>query len=271
MPELPEVETTVRGISPHVCGATITGAVVRDPRLRWPVPNDLADIVTGRTVDRITRRAKYMLFAIGQGHMLIHLGMSGSLRLSPFDELPGRHDHVEFTIDDNWRLRLRDPRRFGCVLWINEALNEHRLLANLGVEPLSKEFNGDYLYQQSRSRKLAVKNYLMDSRLVVGIGNIYASESLFRAGIHPLRSAGRISKHRYRTLADCVQSTLQDAIAAGGTTLRDFVSGASEPGYFAQELLVYDRAGDSCVRCGSAIVRIVIGQRASYYCKKCQR
>ncbi len=271
MPELPEVETTVRGISPYVKDATITEVVVRQPSLRWPVSGKLAESITNRRVERIVRRAKYMLFSVGDGCMLIHLGMSGSLRLSPLDEPPGVHDHVEFAIDDRWRLRLRDPRRFGCVLWIDGDPYGHRLLCSLGLEPLSEQFNGEHLYRISRGRKAAVKNVLMDGRIVVGVGNIYASESLHRAGIHPARSAGRIGRRRYDMLASSVKSTLSEAIDAGGTTLRDFVSGASQPGYFAQHLKVYGCADRPCKQCGNAISKITIGQRATYYCKNCQR
>ncbi len=271
MPELPEVETTVRGISPLVLGATITDVIVRQPRLRWPVTEGLAQIVIGERVDRISRRGKYMLFSIADGHMLVHLGMSGSLRLSPPGEPPGLHDHVEFQIDGAWRLVLRDPRRFGCVLWVPGPGERHRLLANLGAEPLGDEFGGLYLYRASRGKKQAVKNLIMDSRIVVGIGNIYASEALHKARIHPRRRASLIAQHRYDRLASCVRSTLLDAIEAGGTTLRDFVSGASEPGYFSQNLLAYGRAGEPCSSCASPIARIVIGQRATYYCKRCQR
>lgn len=271
MPELPEVETTVRALRPHVCGQTVSDIVVRQPKLRWPVPGELAELVRGSKVANIERRAKYMLFAVGSGHVLIHLGMSGSLRLSVAGEPPGPHDHVEFGIGDKWRLRLRDPRRFGTVLWVAGDPGEHRLLRDLGIEPLSGGFDGTYLHRASRSRKVAVKNFIMDQRIVVGVGNIYASEALFQAGVNPKRRAGIISAKRYGRLAECVRSTMESAIAAGGTTLRDFTSGDSSPGYFKQELQAYGREGEPCERCAGVIETCVIGGRSTYYCKLCQR
>lgn len=271
MPELPEVETTVRGITPHIEGHPITDLVVRDSRLRWPVPEVLAQRVIGETVRSVRRRAKYILIEMAQGHVMVHLGMSGSLRLSSPGEPPSPHDHVEFEIDGSYRLRLRDPRRFGSVLWIEGEPDEHPLLVHLGIEPLSQEFVGSYLYSASRRRKAAVKNFIMDSRIVVGVGNIYASESLYRAGIDPRRTAGRISVLRYDSLTCSIQQTLRNAIAAGGTTLRDFVDGSGNPGYFRHDLKVYDREGKPCFRCGREIVRWVIGQRSTYFCRRCQK
>lgn len=270
MPELPEVETTVRGISPHLVGRQITSVTVRDFRLRWPVPAKLDQSVAGNTVRSVRRRAKYILVEFDHGHVMLHLGMSGSLRLSAQTEPPGRHDHVEFEIDGDLRLRLRDPRRFGCALWIEGEPSEFPLLAQLGMEPLTDAFSGGYLYQAAKGRTAAVKNFIMDSRMVVGIGNIYASESLYRAGIHPVRSAGRISLKRYERLADSIKQTLSDAISAGGTTLRDFVDGSGMPGYFRHELLAYEREGKPCRECGGPIQRRVIGQRSTYFCKVCQ-
>lgn len=270
MPELPEVETTVRGISPHLVGRQITSVIVREYRLRWPVPPALDRLVTGKTVRSVRRRAKYILVEFDDGYVVLHLGMSGSLRLSAQAEQPGKHDHVEFEIDGDLRLRLRDPRRFGCTLWIEGDPHESPLLAQLGVEPLTDAFSGGYLYQAAKGRSAAVKNFIMDSRIVVGIGNIYASESLYRAGIHPLRRAGRISLRRYEQLVDSICQTLDDAISAGGTTLRDFVNGSGMPGYFKQELLVYEREGKPCLKCGNPIQRRVIGQRSTYYCRQCQ-
>lgn len=270
MPELPEVETTIRGIEPYVLHKKITRVVVREPRLRWPVPEGLERLVSGCSVERIFRRAKYILMSGGSGHLLLHLGMSGSLRLSPMDNPPELHDHVEFQIENEWKLRLRDPRRFGCVLYLEGNPHEHPLLANLGPEPISDEFDGNYLYAMSRKRSVAIKNFLMNSKVVVGVGNIYASEALYGAGIHPLRQAGRISIKRYELLADNVKTTLNMAIEAGGTTLQDFVSGLGKPGYFRHELQVYDRENQPCFQCGLDISRIIIGQRSSYYCKNCQ-
>lgn len=270
MPELPEVETTVRGITPYLVGRPITSVTVRDSRLRWPVPAALDRLVTGSVIRSVRRRAKYILVEFDHGHVMLHLGMSGSLRLSAQIEPPGKHDHVEFEIDGDLLLRLRDPRRFGCTLWIEGEPNEFPLLVQLGVEPLADEFSSEYLYQAAKGRKAAVKNFIMDSRIVVGIGNIYASESLFRAGIHPMRSAGRISLKRYERLAGSIKQTLGDAISAGGTTLRDFVDGSGMPGYFKQELLVYECEGEPCSECGNPIQRRVIGQRSTYFCRVCQ-
>ena len=270
MPELPEVETTVRGISPEILGRTVTDVIVRESRLRWPVPDALRNHVVGNVVSAAYRRAKYILINVGEGHVLIHLGMSGSLRIAASDEPPQTHDHIDIEIDIERRLRLRDPRKFGCVLWIPGDVSQFPLLARLGCEPLSDEFGGNYLYPRSRNRKTAVKNFIMDSRVVVGIGNIYASEALFRAGIHPARRAQRISRQRYNNLAFCIKATLSDALLAGGTTLRDFVNGTGEPGYFSQKLSVYDRDGLACPNCSTPISRLVIGQRSTYYCKTCQ-
>ena len=270
MPELPEVETTVRGISPLITEKKVTQLVVRDSRLRWPVPDTLESRVVGNRIVSVRRRAKYILIEFGTGHMLLHLGMSGSIRLSSSDEPLGKHDHVELEISNDLLLRFRDPRRFGCVLWIDGDPTDFHLLANLGPEPLSEGFDGEYLYAISRNRRLAVKNLIMNSRLVVGVGNIYASEALFRAGINPIRRANRISVGRYRLLAKCIQNTMSDAIVAGGTTLRDFVNESGEPGYFKQDLLVYEREGMPCKLCATAISRRIIGQRSTYYCGECQ-
>ncbi len=271
MPELPEVETTVRGITPYIEGQPITDVIVRDSRLRWPVPEVLAQRVIGETVRSVRRRAKYILIELTQGHVMVHLGMSGSLRLSSPSEPPSPHDHVEFEIDGGYKLRLRDPRRFGSVLWVEGEPDEHSLLIHLGIEPLSQELVGSYLYSASRRRKAAVKNFIMDSRIVVGVGNIYASEALYHAGIDPRRAAGRISLLRYDSLSSSIQKTLRDAITAGGTTLRDFVDGSGNPGYFRHDLEVYDREGKPCFRCGREIARQVIGQRSTYFCRRCQK
>ena len=269
MPELPEVETTVRGISPFLTGRTVTNLVVRESRLRWPIPDSLADRIVGQSVLGVCRRAKYILIEFASGHLLIHLGMSGSLRFASAGERPKMHDHVDIEVDDGL-MRFHDPRRFGCMLWVEGAPTDFKLLRDLGPEPLSDEFNAAYLHRVSRNRTTAVKNLIMDSRVVVGVGNIYASEALFRAGIRPGNRAGRISMPRCKRLVAAIQDTLADAICAGGTTIRDFVSGQGMPGYFRQELLVYDRRGKACRICATPISRKVIGQRSTYYCRLCQ-
>lgn len=270
MPELPEVETTVRGISPYLVGNRFTNLTVRDSRLRWPVPDNLASLIVGKRINEVCRRAKYILVKVGNGHVLIHLGMSGSLRFSNYHEQPKSHDHVEFQINDNRLLRFHDPRRFGCVLWVEGNPYHYRLLAHLGIEPLDDTFNGEYLYAATRNRSVSIKNLLMNSKIVVGIGNIYASEALHRSGINPVRRANQVSEKRYQILADSVKKTMENAISAGGTTLNDYVNGTGSPGYFGQELLVYGREGKPCKKCGAPIKRRVIGQRSTFYCRKCQ-
>ncbi|MCB1845592.1 MAG: bifunctional DNA-formamidopyrimidine glycosylase/DNA-(apurinic or apyrimidinic site) lyase [Halioglobus sp.] len=269
MPELPEVETSRRGIAPFVEGAKISGLVVRERRLRWPVPDGLEKALIGQTVKRLDRRAKYLLFRTSDGTMLLHLGMSGSLRIIDPAEPAGKHDHVDMLMNNGRALRFRDPRRFGSLLW-SEAGTVHPLLAKLGPEPLGSAFDGDYLWQRARGRRVAIKPFIMNAGIVVGVGNIYASEALFEAGIHPLRQAGRTSKVRMRKLADSIGEVLQRALTAGGTTLRDFSGGDGEPGYFQQQLSVYGREGRPCRRCNEPLKCIVLGQRSTYYCKRCQ-
>ena len=271
MPELPEVETTRRGIAPHVEGRRVTRVVVRQRRLRWPVPRALQRELTGRTVKSVGRRAKYLLLGTDAGTAILHLGMSGSLRLVPADSPPGPHDHVEHQLDDGNCLRLTDPRRFGALLWTRADPARHPLLRDLGPEPFDAAFNGAYLYRRARGRRLAVKNFLMDSHTVAGVGNIYANEALFLAGIHPARPAGRVSARRYERLAQSVRDILQQAIAQGGTTLRDFVGGDGRPGYFRQTLRVYGRAGQPCPVCNTRLRVTHIGQRSTFYCPRCQR
>ncbi len=271
MPELPEVETTARGIAPHVLDKTVSGVMIRDGRLRWPVPQDLASHIVGHPVTKVWRRAKYLLLDIGAGSVIIHLGMSGSLRVLPGTAPARPHDHVEIQLQDGDCLRLHDPRRFGCVLWADGDVLQHPRLASLGVEPLSEEFDAEYLYRQSRGRETAIKNFIMDGRIVVGVGNIYASEALFLSGIHPSRAAGRVSLQRYGRLCECIKQTLRDAITSGGTTLRDYYNSAGDPGYFALSLNTYGREGEACHQCGSVIRRKVIGQRSTFYCSRCQR
>ncbi|MEM7406096.1 MAG: bifunctional DNA-formamidopyrimidine glycosylase/DNA-(apurinic or apyrimidinic site) lyase [Pseudomonadota bacterium] len=270
MPELPEVETTLRGLAPHVVGQRVEAVRVRDARLRWPVPEDFAQLQSGVRIESMARRAKYLLWHSQRGTTLVHLGMSGSLRLVSPDTPVRKHDHVEWILDSGMAVRLHDPRRFGCVLWATHP-ETHPLLEGLGPEPLGDDFTPRHLFTGSRGRKVAVKNYIMDAKQVVGVGNIYASEALFRAGIHPLRAAGRISLGRYVRLVAAIQAVLSDAIRAGGTTLRDFLRDTGEPGYFKQSLNVYGRNGEPCKVCNAAIRARVIGQRSSFYCSVCQR
>jgi len=270
MPELPEVETTRRGLAPHLIGRTVVGLDIRQPRLRWPIPQALRRNLPGQRIDDIERRAKYLLVHTNAGSALLHLGMSGSLRVLPASTPVGTHDHVDWRLDSGRILRFTDPRRFGSQLW-QPAGKVHPLLAGLGPEPLGDDFDGDYLWQRSRGRRATVKVFLMDQAVVVGVGNIYASEALFAAGIHPKRAAGSISRARYARLADEVKRVLLYSIARGGTTLRDFINPDSEPGYFEQELFVYGREGQPCKVCGTPIKSIVLGQRSTYFCPKCQK
>jgi formamidopyrimidine-DNA glycosylase len=269
MPELPEVEVTRRGLAPHVTGRTIAAVAVREPRLRWRVP-DAVRKLAGRTVRSIRRRGKYLLVDCGDGHLIVHLGMSGSLRLAAPGEPPGRHDHLDLAIGGRL-LRLRDPRRFGAVLWTEAPPRAHPLIRDLGVEPLSRALDARRLYALTRARRTSIKQFLMDARRIAGIGNIYACESLFVAGIRPQTRAGALSLERCARLAGAIKKTLRAAIRAGGSSLRDFVGGDGRPGYFQMRARVYDRAGEACRRCGATIRRIVQGQRASYYCPRCQR
>lgn len=271
MPELPEVETTRRGIAPHVEGREITEVIVRQPRLRVPVPADLVDRLVGARVGALDRRAKYLMMPLEAGGTLLwHLGMSGSLRIARVGELPKKHDHVDLVFDDGAMLRYHDPRRFGFVDWLAGDAEHDPRLAKLGPEPLSEAFDGGRLYEMSRRRRMAVKPFLMDNAVVVGVGNIYAAEALFLAGIDPRRAAGRISRERYDRLAAAVREVLAAAITQGGTTLRDFVSGTGEPGYFAQRLNVYGRDGEPCRRCGAELRLVTLSQRASVFCGECQ-
>ncbi len=270
MPELPEVETSRRGIAPWVVDREVRGVVVRDRRLRWPVPGEIDRMLPGQVIQSLTRRAKYLLFETNAGTAMLHLGMSGSLRIIDADEPAGKHDHVDILFDSGKALRFRDPRRFGSLLW-TEKPREHSLLRYLGPEPLSPEFDGDYLWRKARGRRVGIKQFIMNSTVVVGVGNIYASEALFLAGIHPKRRADRISSLRMASLADAIRTVLRKAIAAGGTTLRDFHGGNGEPGYFRQKLEVYGRDGEPCRRCDRAISVVVLGQRSTFYCKACQR
>ncbi|MFT3754833.1 MAG: bifunctional DNA-formamidopyrimidine glycosylase/DNA-(apurinic or apyrimidinic site) lyase [Pseudoxanthomonas sp.] len=270
MPELPEVETTRRGLAPHLEGKRIRHVVLRRPDLRWPIPYEVVEQLPGQRITGVRRRAKYLLIDTAAGSALLHLGMSGSLRVLPEKTPIETHDHVDIAITGNRVLRFNDPRRFGCLLW-QPTGDTHELLRDLGPEPLSDEFDGDWLFHRAQGRSAPVKTFLMDQRIVVGVGNIYAAESLFRAGISPLRAAGKVSRERYAWLADAAKDILQHAIERGGTTLRDFISPDGLPGYFEQELSVYGRGDQPCPSCGRPLKQASIGQRASVWCGHCQR
>jgi len=275
MPELPEVETTRRGLAPHIEGKRVRGVTLRRPDLRWPIPPEIARELPGQRIAAVHRRAKYLLLDTVAGSALLHLGMSGSLRILPAATPVREHDHVDIALAGRGArpgrvLRFNDPRRFGCLLWQAPG-DVHPLLLGLGPEPLSEAFDGDYLFSRSRGRKAPVKTFLMDQRIVVGVGNIYAAEALFAAGISPLRAAGRVSRERYAALAEAVKRILAHAIARGGTTLRDFLAPDGAPGYFELELAAYGRGGEPCPRCGRALRQASIGQRTTSWCPNCQR
>ena len=271
MPELPEVETTRRGLEPWLLGASVEAVAVRERRLRWPVPASLARDLPGRKIDSLARRAKYLLLGADGGTLIMHLGMSGSLRVYQGLRHPGKHDHVDVLLNNGHTMRFNDPRRFGAMLWTRRDPLRHRLLAHLGPEPLGGGFDGDYLWRHSRGRRANVKSFIMDGRIVVGVGNIYASEALYRAGIDPRRAAGRVSRQRYQRLATVIREVLQGAIDQGGTTLRDFTGSDGQPGYFAQQLNVYGRRGEPCRGCGRPVRQAVLGQRSTFFCVHCQR
>jgi formamidopyrimidine-DNA glycosylase len=272
MPELPEVETTRRGITTHIIGHTITDIRINNPNLRWPVPtHELKTALPGQKVLAVNRRAKYLLLDCGNGHLIIHLGMSGSLRILKQTTHTEKHEHVEIYFNNGTVLRLRDPRRFGAVLWTDQAPENHSLLLRLGPEPLDDDFNSEYLFQQTRKRRSCIKNLIMDSHVVVGVGNIYASEALFHAGIRPGNSAARLSRKSCSKLVTEIRQVLNQAINAGGTTLRDFTDSNGKAGYFSQKLFVYAREGEKCQQCDHTIKRKLIGQRSSFYCPNCQK
>ncbi len=271
MPELPEVETTRRGIEPHIEKKQVREVILRRTTLRWPITPALGRDLPGETIESVGRRGKYLLLATKKGTLLIHLGMSGSLRIVDVDRPVAKHDHVDIVFANRKVLRYTDPRRFGCLLWDTEAVEAHPLLASLGPEPLSEDFNTAYLFKKSRKRSVAVKAFIMDSKVVVGVGNIYANESLFLAGINPKRCAGKISRARYEKLLLCIRQVLQRAIDVGGTTLRDFTGSDGEPGYFAQSLHVYGRKGEPCHNCEETLKEIRQGQRSTVYCPRCQK
>jgi len=270
MPELPEVETTRRGILQFVRQRTIHSVIVREPRLRWPVPADLPKVTAGQQIQTIRRRGKYLLFDLERGAMILHLGMSGSLRVLAASTAPLLHDHVDIVLDSGLCLRFNDPRRFGSLLWTIEDPLTHRLLKTLAPEPLSAKFDGDYLAGAAARRSVAIKQLIMNSQVVVGVGNIYASEALFRAGIRPRRAAGRLRRAEFDALVQAIRAVLRDAIRAGGTTLRDYVNPQGMPGYFRQKLFVYERSGEPCRKCTTPIRHFVQGHRSTYFCPKCQ-
>ena len=271
MPELPEVETTRRGIAPLLEGSLVRHVNVREARLRQPIPGDINKILANKRLLAVERRAKYLLFRFTDGYLIVHLGMSGSLRIVSHDTDYKKHDHVDIAFSGKRHLRFHDPRRFGLMLWTTEPIAEHALISHLGPEPWDEMFNAKYLHRLARSRRVAIKNFIMDGKVVVGVGNIYASEALFRAGVHPNRAAGKVSLARFEKIEHAIRTVLEEALSVGGTTLRDFVNSDGEPGYFRLQLKVYGRAGELC-QCKRATIRqLVIGQRSSFYCPKCQR
>lgn len=270
MPELPEVETTCRGIAPHIKGQKISRTVVRDTRLRWPIPADLDQLTRDQKVIRVKRRSKYILIELERGTLLIHLGMSGSLRVLLDDPTPAKHDHVDLEFGNGIRLRYNDPRRFGAWLYSEGEIAEHDLIAHLGPEPLTDAFNFDYFYGLTRKRKTKIKSFIMDAKIVVGVGNIYANEALFLSGIYPHKLAGQLTKAECELLIANIKQVLARAIEQGGTTLRDFVGGDGKPGYFAQQLNVYGRAGQLCHSCGSIIRELRTNNRSTCFCPQCQ-
>ena len=270
MPELPEVETACRGIAPHLIGQCVARVVVRQRQLRWPVPTTLIKTLPGQIIRSVQRRAKYILIGTEAGTALLHLGMSGSLRVVPGSTAPTTSDHVDIVLANGQCLRLRDPRRFGSLLWTTGDPAQHKLLKKLGPEPLGLDFDGDYLHTASCHRKIAVRDFLMNSQVLAGIGNIYANECLFLAGIRPQRAAGKVTRERYQRLALAIRETLEKAIRAGGTTLRDFQNADGLPGYFQQTLNVYGRRGEICRHCGTPVRTLKLGQRSAFFCPSCQ-
>ncbi len=271
MPELPEVETSRRGIEPHILNKTIQSIDIRQHKLRWPIPADLPVLAEGRKIRKVCRRAKYIYLKLDNGCIIIHLGMSGSLRICKKGTPAEKHDHIDICTSNNKILRLRDPRKFGCVLWTAEDISQHKLFKDLGPEPLDDIFTADYLHNKARKRSCSIKSFIMNSHVVVGVGNIYASESLFKAGINPKRKAGSVSLARLEKLVTAIKTTLQQSIEQGGTTLKDFTAENGQPGYFAQNLLVYGRAGDECTVCKKTVKQITQQARSTYYCAQCQK
>lgn len=270
MPELPEVETTLRGISPFIEKQTITSVIVRQHKLRWPIPSNLSHILMGKKVVSVERRAKYLLLKMNEGTLIIHLGMSGHLRILMENIPANKHDHVDLEFQNKKILRFTDPRRFGAILWVNANPYNHPLLKSLGIEPLTKQFTGHYLWQLAQNRKVVIKIFLMDNKIVTGIGNIYATEALFDAKIHPMTIANSLSVERLSCLVKSCKKLLKQAIKRGGTTLKDFINSDGKPGYFSNQLKVYGRAGLPCVNCHAPLELMQIGQRSTVFCKKCQ-
>lgn len=270
MPELPEVETTLRGVSPYLVGRVVREVIVRDKRLRWPIPDSIHEL-EGQRIKAGTRRGKYMLFESAKGTLLLHLGMSGSLRIADPETPWKKHDHLALTTDRGKQIRLHDPRRFGAALFIEGDPQSHPLLCDLGPEPLSDDFTTAYLHSRCKQRSAPIKAVIMDSHVVVGVGNIYACEALFMAGIHPDKAACKVSKPRLTKLVTAIREVLAASIEMGGTTLRDFVNEKGEPGYFKQTLRAYDREGEPCLTCGIKVKRVVMSNRSTFYCPKCQR
>ncbi len=271
MPELPEVETTLRGLAPHLVQQTVSDVIIRNASLRWPIPAALPELLRGKRIVTLTRRAKYLIVEFTHGTLILHLGMSGSLRILTSPQPASQHEHFDLCLANGSIMRLRDPRRFGAVLWHSGALESHPLFSALGPEPLQSGFTGEYLYVASRKRSAAIKQFIMDNHIVVGVGNIYANEALFRSGIRPQLAAGKLSRPRCNRLADEIRATLQEAISLGGSSLRDYVDSDGKQGYFQQHYWVYGRAGASCRRCGTPIRQLRQGQRSSFYCPTCQR
>ena len=271
MPELPEVETTCNGIRPHLQGKTIVGAEIRNHSLRWPVPDNLSDLISGQKIKEIRRRGKYIVIQTQSGALIVHLGMSGGVRVVNKNTDLKKHDHVDIEFSNEMVLRYHDPRRFGCVLWTDKDPEQHKVLCKLGVEPLTDAFDGQFLLEQSKGKTRAIKLFLMDSHIVVGVGNIYANEALFLTGIDPQTAVKEISKEKFDQLAENIKAVLEKAIKSGGTTLRDFTNSEGKPGYFQQQLNVYGRTGEKCVRCGGTIKQIRQGQRSTFYCSECQK
>ncbi len=270
MPELPEVETVCNYLRPHLTHQNISEIIIRQPKLRWAIPAEVSTILPNAKIKKISRRGKYILLLTTSGTLIIHLGMSGRLHLLEKNSTPTKHDHVDFIFKNHLILRYHDPRRFGCILWATENYQTHPLLADLGPEPFSSEFTGKYLFQLSRKRKISIKSFLMDSKTVVGIGNIYANESLFLAGIHPLSPADSITEEKYKSLAKIAKQVLKKAIQLGSTTLNDFTAPNGNPGYFSQKLYVYGREDMPCLQCKTKLKKLIINQRSSVYCSNCQ-
>lgn len=270
MPELPEVETIMNGLKPHIEQAVIQEVVIRQHQLRWPIPSTLNHDLSQKQIGFLSRRGKYLLIPVDTGTLVVHLGMSGSLRIVPNKTPFNRHDHVDIIFSNNTLLRYTDPRRFGAVLWTNDEVYQHPLLKSLGVEPLTHHFTADYLQQNALGRRIAIKSFIMDSKIVVGIGNIYAAEALFMATIHPTTPAGLLTQTQYQKLVTAIKQVLTLAIQQGGTTIKDFVNSQGKPGYFTQQLSVYGRAGLPCRQCQTILSGFQLGQRNTVFCPKCQ-